>query len=384
MSNNHSFNSPANDFVFNLSAYQPGKPITELSRELGIAEDKIIKLASNENPLGMSIKAKQALQQLLNSDSDGIARYPDQFPLIKKIAERCQIQPEQVVLGNGSNNLLDIAGKIFLNKNTNAIYPEYAFSVYYLSTLAANSNIKVAKAKNFGHDLTAMLDLADQQTRITWIANPNNPTGTFLPHQQIYDFLHNIKQKFGDNNKIVVILDEAYNEYLPPNLRGDAVKWLNEFPNLIVSRTFSKIYGLAGLRIGYAAMSAELADLFHRMRTPFNVNNLALLAAENALDDEEFLAQSYQMNSDGMKFLSEGLRKLGFSFIKSLGNFITMFCDEKLGQNAQQINQHLLQNGVIIRPLGGYNLPNHLRITIGTRAENALFLEVLEKIPKKQ
>lgn len=372
---------PANDFIFNLAAYQPGKPITELSRELGIPEHKIIKLASNENPLGMSRKAKQALQNLLNSDNDGIARYPDQFPLIKKIAERCQIQHNQIVLGNGSNNLLDVAGKIFLNKHTNAVCSEFAFAVYHLSTLAANSNIRVAKAKDFGHDLNAMFDLTDENTRIIWLANPNNPTGTFLPHQQIYDFIQRVNQKY--QSSVVIILDEAYNEYLSPEKRGDATKWLADFPNLIVTRTFSKIYGLAGLRIGYSAMSAELADLFDRMRTPFNTNNLALIAAEAALDDQKFLEESYQLNSEGMAFLEQGLQNLGFTFITSSGNFITMFCNPKLEQNASKINQELLKNGVIVRPLTGYKMPNHLRITIGTKAENQRFLEVLEKISKK-
>lgn len=375
--NTNTFIPPANDFVFNLAAYQPGKPITELSRELGIPEHKIIKLASNENPLGMSRKAKQALQQLLNSDNDGIARYPDQFPLIKKISQRCNLNTNQIVLGNGSNNILDIAGKIFLNKNTNAVCSEFAFAVYHLSTLAANSHIRVAKAKDFGHDLNAMFELCDENTRIIWIANPNNPTGTFLPHQQIYDFIAKVNQKFANN---VIIMDEAYNEYLPPAKRGDATKWLVDFPNLIVTRTFSKIYGLAGLRIGYSAMSAELADLFHRVRTPFNANNLALLAAEVALDDEQFLEESYQLNAEGMAFLEQGLQKLGFDFIASSGNFITMFCDPKAGKNASEINQKLLQNGVIVRPLVGYKMPDHLRITIGTKAENQRFLEVLAKI----
>lgn len=381
MQQNSTYIPPANDFVFNLTAYPPGKPITQLSRELGIPEEKIIKLASNENPLGMSPKAKQAIQNLLNSANDGIARYPDQFALSKKIADRCQIQQNQIVLGNGSNNLLDIAGKIFLNKQTNAVCAEFAFSVYCLATLAANSQIRVAKAKDFGHDLSAVYDLTDENTRIIWIANPNNPTGTFLPHQEIYEFIKKVNQKF--QNSVVIILDEAYNEYLPPEKRGDATKWLADFPNLIVSRTFSKIYGLAGLRIGYAAMSAELAELFHKIRTPFNANNLALLAAEVALDDQEFLSQSYQINAEGMTFLEQGLQQLGFDFIASSGNFITMFCDPNLGQNAADINQKLLENGVIIRPLMGYQMPNHLRITIGTKEENQRFLETLAKIMKK-
>ena len=359
----------ANEYVRALSPYQAGKPITELSRELNIPVDNIIKLASNENPLGISPKAKQAVEKALID----LARYPDQFELKAALAQDNNLDFNQIVLGNGSNNLLDVIARVFLKTGDESIYSQYAFAIYPLSILSVGAIPKEAPAFNFGHDLDKMKALITDKTKIIWIANPNNPTGTFLPHQEILKFLADIPRN------IIVVIDEAYNEYLPKEKQGDATKWIAAHPNIIVVRTFSKIYGLAGLRIGYAATSFEIADLLNRVRTPFNVNNLALVAALAARGDSEFLHQSFENNKTGMQMLEKGIKQIGLDYIPSSGNFICMYCDPQK-QNAATINQKLLKAGVIVRPLNNYNLPDYLRVTIGTDYENSRFLEELGKL----
>ena len=351
-------------YVRAISPYQPGKPITELAREMGIPVEKIVKLASNENPLGMSPKARKAVEAAIN----GIERYPDQFDLIAKVAERCGVAPNQVVLGNGSNDVLDLIARVFLAPGRSAIFAQHAFAVYPLATLSTGAALISTPARNYGHDLNAMLAAIRPDTRIVWIANPNNPTGNFLPYPEVRAFLETVPKD------VVVVLDEAYNEYLPPAERVDTAAWIEDFPNLVVTRTFSKIFGLAGLRVGYALASAEIADLMNRVRQPFNVNNLAIAAAIAALDDHLFVAESYELNRRGMEQLVAGLKRLGLEHIPSHGNFVTF----KAGDGAA-VNQKLLKQGVIVRPIGGYGLPEWLRVTIGTEPENARFLEALEK-----
>ena len=351
-------------YVRAISPYQPGKPITELAREMGIPVDKILKLASNENPLGMSPKAKKAVAAAIN----GIERYPDQFELIKAVAERCGVAQSQVVLGNGSNDVLDLIARVFLAPGRSAVFAQHAFAVYPLATLSTGAELIATPAKHYGHDLNAMRAAIRPDTRIVWIANPNNPTGNFLPYPEVRAFLEAVPQG------VVVVLDEAYNEYLPPAERVDTAAWIADFPNLVVTRTFSKIFGLAGLRVGYALASAEIADLMNRVRQPFNVNNLAIAAAIAALDDHLFVAESYELNRRGMEQLVAGLKRLGLEHIPSHGNFVTF----KAGDGAA-VNQKLLKQGVIVRPIGGYGLPEWLRVTIGTEPENARFLEALEK-----
>ena len=351
-------------YVRAISPYQPGKPITELAREMGIPVEKIVKLASNENPLGMSPKARKAVEAAIN----GIERYPDQFDLIAKVAERCGVAPNQVVLGNGSNDVLDLIARVFLAPGRSAIFAQHAFAVYPLATLSTGAALISTPAKHYGHDLNAMLAAIRPDTRIVWIANPNNPTGNFLPYPEVRAFLETVPKD------VVVVLDEAYNEYLPPAERVDTAAWIKDFPNLVVTRTFSKIFGLAGLRVGYALASTEIADLMNRVRQPFNVNNLAIAAAIAALDDHLFVAESYELNRRGMEQLVAGLKRLGLEHIPSHGNFVTF----KAGDGAA-VNQKLLKQGVIVRPIGGYGLPEWLRVTIGTEPENARFLEALEK-----
>jgi len=351
-------------YVRAISPYQPGKPITELAREMGIPVDKIVKLASNENPLGMSPKAKKAVEAAIN----GIERYPDQFDLIRAVAEQAGLAQNQVVLGNGSNDVLDLIARVFLAPGRSAIFAQHAFAVYPLATLSTGAELIATPAKNYGHDLNAMLAAIRPDTRIIWIANPNNPTGNFLPYPEVRAFLEAVPKD------VVVVLDEAYNEYLPPAERVDTAAWIKDFPNLVVTRTFSKIFGLAGLRVGYALASTEIADLMNRVRQPFNVNNLAIAAAVAALDDHAFVTESYELNRRGMEQLVAGLKRLGLEYIPSYGNFVTF----KAGDGAA-VNQKLLQQGVIVRPIGGYGLPQWLRVTIGTEPENARFLEALEK-----
>ena len=351
-------------YVRAISPYQPGKPITELAREMGIPVEKIVKLASNENPLGMSPKARQAVEAAIS----GIERYPDQFDLIAKVAARCGVAQGQVVLGNGSNDLLDLIARVFLAPGRSAVFAQHAFAVYPLATLSTGAELIATPAKNYGHDLDAMRAAIRPDTRIVWIANPNNPTGNFLPYAEVRAFLESVPKD------VVVVLDEAYNEYIPPAERVDTTAWIQEFPNLLICRTFSKIYGLAGLRVGYGLASAEVADLMNRVRQPFNVNNLALAAAIAALDDDEFLQASYELNRQGMAQIVAGLQRLGFAHIPSYGNFVTFRAGD-----AAAVNQKLLKQGVIVRPIGGYGLPEWLRVTIGTEVENARFLEALEK-----
>ncbi len=349
-------------YVRAISPYQPGKPMTELAREMGIPVEKILKLASNENPLGMSPKAKRAVEAAIS----GIERYPDQFDLIRAVAERCGLEQNQVVLGNGSNDVLDLIARVFLAPGRSAVFAQHAFAVYPLATLSTGAELISTPAKSYGHDLTAMRAAIRPDTRIVWIANPNNPTGNFLPYPEVRDFLEGVPKD------VVVVLDEAYNEYLPPADRVDTAGWIKEFPNLVVTRTFSKIYGLAGLRVGYALASAEVADLMNRVRQPFNVNNLAIAAAVAALDDDEFVNASYELNRLGMAQIVTGLQKLGLEFIPSSGNFITFKVS-----GAAAVNQKLLKQGVIVRPIGGYGLPDWLRVTIGSEPENSRFLEAL-------
>lgn len=359
-----SITAQALPYVCKISPYVPGKPITALAREMGLPVERIVKLASNENPLGMSLRARAAVEAALA----GLERYPDQFELIAALAERLGVAQNQVVLGNGSNDVLDLAARVFLAPGRSAVFSQHAFAVYPLATMSAGAECISAPAKHYGHDLASMKAAIRPDTRVVWIANPNNPTGNFLPYEDVRAFLKSVPAD------VAVVLDEAYNEYLPPAERVDTVAWLRDFPNLIITRTFSKIYGMAGLRVGFAVASPEIADLMNRVRQPFNVNNLAIAAACAALDDHLFVAESYQLNRRGMEQIVAGLKRLGLEHIPSHGNFVTFAVNDGAAANLQ-----LLKQGVIVRPIGGYGLPNHLRVTIGLETENARFLDALEK-----
>jgi histidinol-phosphate aminotransferase len=348
-----------------IAPYLPGKPISELARELGLNEADIVKLASNENPLGPSLLALAAAQDALHD----MALYPDGagFALKSKLSARLGVAASQIVLGNGSNDILDMAARAFLTAGTSSVFAQHAFAVYPIATQTAGAQGIAVAAKNYGHDLGAMRAAIRDDTRVLWIANPNNPTGTFLPWNEIEAFLATVPPS------VLVVLDEAYGEYLPPDERCDTAAWLARFPNLLISRTFSKAYGLAGLRVGYGLGSAEVIDLLNRVRQPFNVNAPALAAAEAALDDSEFLARSYALNSEGMAQLVTGLHALGIESVPSKGNFLLA----KVG-DAARINTELLARGLIVRPVTNYGLPEFLRVSVGLAGQNARFLEALK------
>jgi histidinol-phosphate aminotransferase len=355
----------APDYIRAIAPYQPGKPIDELARELGLDATRIVKLASNENPLGASPKALIAIDAAM----DTVARYPDGsgFDLKAALAAKLNVDAAQIVLGNGSNDVLEMAARAFLSPATSAVFSEHAFAVYPLATLAVGATGITAAAKDYGHDLAAMLAAIRADTRIVFIANPNNPTGTLLSNADILAFLEQVP------SQVIVVLDEAYGEYLPQELQSDALVWLARFPNLIVTRTFSKAYGLAGLRVGYALASAAVADMLNRVRQPFNVNSLALAAATAALNDDEFIARSYALNQLGMRQLTQGLHLLNIDYIPSYANFLAI----RIG-NATAMYRRLLEHGVIVRPIGNYGMPEYLRVSIGLAAENNQFLQALE------
>ena len=363
--------SPA--YVRAIAPYPPGKPIAELARELGLEERSIVKLASNENPRGPSPKALAAIEAALPE----LARYPDGFELTQTLSQRLGVTMQQIVLGNGSNDVIELAGMAFLAPGCSAVSSQHAFAIYLLATQARGAHNIVVPAKNFGHDLEAMLAAIRPDTHVVFIANPNNPTGTMVSAAELESFLARAPKN------VVVVLDEAYNEYLAPAVRCPSIAWLARFPKLIVMRTFSKVYGLAGLRVGYAVCHAQVAALLNRVRQPFNVNNLAITAAVAALADQDFVRESYELNVAGMTQLLEGCKRLGLSWIPSFGNFVTIEIPRAGNQSrAGAVFQKLLQLGVIVRPLANYGMPDHLRVTVGLPSENARFLEALEAVLK--
>lgn len=350
-----------------IAPYLPGKPISELARELGLNEAEIVKLASNENPLGPSPRALAAAQDALQD----MALYPDGagFALKAKLSAKLGIAADQIVLANGSNDILDMAARAFLERGTSSVYSAHAFAVYPIATQTAGAHGIVVPARHYGHDLEAMRAAIRDDTRVLWIANPNNPTGTFVPWGEIEAFLATVP------SSVLVVLDEAYGEYLPHAERCDTTAWLERFPNLLISRTFSKAYGLAGLRVGYGLGHPDVINLLNRVRHPFNVNAPALAAAEAALDDGDFLARSYALNTAGMAQLAAGLAGLGIETVPSKGNFLLA----RVG-DAACVNTELLQRGVIVRPVANYGLPEFLRVSVGLAGQNARFLDALKEI----
>jgi histidinol-phosphate aminotransferase len=357
----------APDYIRAIAPYQGGKPISELARETSLNEADIIKLASNENPLGISPKAQMAIDEAVHD----VARYPDgnSFALRVAVSEKFDVKQSQIVFGNGSNDILELAARAFLHAGCEAIYSQHAFAVYPLVTQAVGATGVVVPAKNFAHDLDGFLKAITPNTRLIFIANPNNPTGTLIKKDALCAFIHAVPRH------ALIVLDEAYDEYLNTENKSEAIGWLSEFENLIISRTFSKAYGLAGLRIGFGLMHADVADMLNRVRQPFNVNSLAQVAAVASLADDDFVARSYAANQAGMAQLTQGFIALGLEYIPSSANFVSFKV-----KNAAEVNQKLLQNGVIVRPIANYEMPDYLRVSVGLFSENARFLEVLEKI----
>ncbi len=355
----------APSYIRAIAPYQPGKPIAELERELGITG--IVKLASNENPLGCSPKAVTAMLEAVKT----IALYPDGngYELKEALCKRFGVEHARIVLGNGSNDMLELAARAFLTVGDKAIYAAHAFAVYPLAIQCVGATGIKVPAINFGHDLSAMLKAAiEHKAKLVFIANPNNPTGTFLSAGDLLEFMRALPPQ------VLVVLDEAYNEYLPQECRYDSVSWLKEFPNLIISRTFSKAYGLAGLRVGYAFADAQVVDMMNRVRQPFNVNSVAQAAAAAALGDDEFVRKTHEVNRRGMAQIVAGLKRLGLEYIPSCGNFISFRIGDGL-----KMYRRLLELGVIVRPVANYEMAEYLRVSIGTESENEKFLSALQQ-----
>jgi len=361
-----SFLSLATPGIQNLRPYQPGKPVAELEREYGITH--AIKLASNENPLGPGSQVVEVLRAACDSE---LGRYPDGngFGLKQALANRHQVEPSMLTLGNGSNDVLDLIARAFVEAGQGIAFCQHAFAVYPIATQAVNGVAQVIPVlANYDYDLQAISDTINDQTKVFFIANPNNPTGNSLNSTQLRTMLDNIP----DN--VIVVVDQAYLEYAGDF--PDAGEWLADYPNLIVTYTFSKAFGLAGLRVGYALSSAEIADVLNRVRQPFNVNSLALLAAETALQDGTHLQHSLNLNQSGMSLYEHAFTQMDLSWIPSAGNFITV----DVGGDAAPVYASLLKLGVIVRPIANYGLPQHLRISIGLETENQTCINALQTV----
>ncbi|MBU5615856.1 histidinol-phosphate transaminase [Psychrobacter sp. TAE2020] len=356
--------APAYDSILELAAYQTGKPVEELTREYGVSD--VVKLASNENPTGCSPYVTLAITEQLSN----LARYPDGkgYYLKQALSDFNNVAIECITLGNGSNDLLDILARSFVGTNDAIVYSQYAFVVYsMLAKMQGATGIEVP-AQRFGHDLKAMRQAVEDNpnTKVVFIANPNNPTGTQLDRDELYQFVASLP------TSVLVVLDEAYIEYSP---ESNNRALLDEFDNVIIVRTFSKAYGLAGLRIGYALSSAAVADLLNRIRQPFNVSRLGLAAAAAALSDQDFITEVRRINDGQMRWLKKQFDALGLGFVKSHANFIMVEIED-----AAVINQALLEQGVIVRPLIGYGLENWLRITVGSAEDNTRLIDTLRSI----
>ena len=355
-----------NERIAGLTPYQPGKPAEELARESGVQD--IVKLASNENPRGPGPRVRAAIERICPE----LSRYPDGsgHRLKRALAARLKVAAERITLGNGSNDVLELCARVALSPGSEGIVDEHGFVVYRLAIVAAHGQLVAVPSRDWGHDLDAMLERVTAATRIVFIANPNNPTGTWVSEAALKRFLEALPAR------VWVVLDEAYREYVSVPGYPDGIRLQVEHPNLIVTRTFSKIHGLAGLRIGYGVSSPEYADLMNRIRQPFNTSSVALAAAEAALGDAEFVAASRAMNTAGMAQLKAGLERLGVPTIASIGNFVTLHC----GRPALPIHEALLARGVIVRPLANYGMPDHLRVSIGLAGENERFLDALAAV----
>jgi len=355
-----------NQAVLTLQPYQAGKPIEELTRELGITD--VIKLASNENPRGPGEGVRAALARAATQ----LSRYPDAngYRLKRSLAAHLGVEPASITLGNGSNDVLELVAAIALSPGAEAIVSAHAFVVYPLAVIAHGGKLVTVPARDWGCDLDAMAAAVNLSTRLVFIANPNNPTGTWVTRAPLTRFLDRLPAH------VLVVLDEAYFEYVEQPDYPSGVALLARYPNLVVTRTFSKVHGLAALRVGYAVSSPIIADVLNRVRQPFNVSSIALECAEAALADREFVATSKRINSEGMQQLTRGLDQLGIAYIPSAGNFVAI----DLERPARPIYDALLRCGVIVRPIESYGMPNHLRVSIGLKDENARFLDSLQQV----
>ncbi|MDH5178777.1 MAG: histidinol-phosphate transaminase [Gammaproteobacteria bacterium] len=360
--------------VRRLQPYLPGKPIEELKREYGV--EHVIKLASNENPLGPSPLAMAAIQQEFRE----LARYPDGngFVLKQALSKKYACDAAQITLGNGSNDILELVGRAYAGSGDEIIISEHAFAIYGIVARVIGATAVITPAVNWGHDLVAMAAAITDRTRIIFLANPNNPTGTSFSDSELRDFLQQIPEQ------VLVVLDEAYFEYAAHPAMGIAdypngMDLLDKFPNLIVARTFSKAYGLAGLRVGYGISHPQVANILNRVRQPFNVNSMAMRAAAAALDDNEHLHRSVTLNAAGMQQYQTAFTELGLDWIPSAGNFISV----AVGGDAAGVYDALLRKGVIVRPVANYGMPGYLRVSIGLESENQQAIQALRDVLDK-
>lgn len=356
-----------NPVLKSLPVYQPGRPIEEVARELGLPADDIIKLASNENPLGPSRLAVAAMRKALGS----IHLYPDgnAFYLKQKLAAKLGVAPENLLLGNGSNELLELLGHALIAPGAEVVVSQYCFAVYPIVTALFGGTLTVVPARKYGHDLDAMRAAIGPSTRVVFVANPNNPTGTMVPPDALRRFIDTLPPQ------VVLVLDEAYIEFLDEPLDLVAEVAGGQRPNVILLRTFSKIYGLAGVRLGYGIGHRDFIGELEKMRQPFNINSVAQAGALAALDDAAHATRTRRVNARGLRLYARTFRKLGLEFVRSYANFILV----KVGDGAG-VFRELQKRGVITRPMGGYDLPEWIRISIGTPKENEKCLTALAAV----
>lgn len=366
--------------VQSIAPYHGGRPIAEVARQFGLTEESIVKLASNENPLGMSPRGRQAMLQA----SEDLGRYPDGngHDLKAALQRRFGLDPRWITLGNGSNDILELVARAFLSEGRSSLFSAHAFAVYGLATQATGAKAIVVPATpgELGHDLQAMRAAVRPDTAVVWVANPNNPTGSYLGAEALESFIAGLPET------TLVVLDEAYGEYLEPSEAIPSFEWVRRYPQLVVSRSFSKAYGLAGLRVGFGVAHPEITDLLNRVRQPFNVNALAMAAAAESLFDEDFLRRTAALNTEGLAFLSRELTQRGLRPLPSKGNFLLVDLQPRLSPSAERpalgvwLFEALMAKGVITRPVANYGLPHHLRISIGTLEELHTCLKALDEV----
>ncbi|MFA5090448.1 MAG: histidinol-phosphate transaminase [Candidatus Omnitrophota bacterium] len=351
--------------ILGITPYVPGKPIEETRREMGLKE--IIKLASNENPLGVSPMVISAIKKNIK----GLNRYPDSqgFYLKRRLARYWSIDPAGIALGNGSDELIDIIIKTFVEEDENIITADTTFLEYEISSLVNNRKVITAPLRYFKYDLPAIRKRVDKKTKLIFIANPNNPTGTYVTHYELSDFI------LGLPENVVVVLDEAYDAFIDVNDFPKSQSYLNN-KNIIILKTFSKAYGLAGLRLGYCLGKPEFVYYMEKVRQPFNVNSLAQVAAIAALDDRKFFEKTRKAVLEGKRFLYEALSRQGVGYVPSVANFILI----DTGRDSAGVFKDMLRFGVIVRDMKQYGLKNFIRVTIGTSRENERFVKVLRKV----
>ena len=361
----------AKQSIQQLAPYEPGKPVADVAKEFGLNPSNIIKMASNENPLGYSDKVKT----VLSKEYETLSYYPDgnAFEARTVLADYLNTEPEKVLLGNGSDEVLRLIALAYAGEGDEVIFSQYGFAVYPIATLAVGATPVEVPAKNWGHDLSAMLKAINNKTKIIYIANPNNPTGTYLPNNDIAAFMQQVP------STVIVVLDEAYVEYQDNIDIRDTPSWVSIYKNLIITRTFSKAYGLAGLRVGYAVASPQVADIINRIRPSFNVSSLAQKTVSAALQDQQFIAHSRDLNNQGMQQMKKGLHQLNLNYIPSAGNFVAV--DIKC--SGVDIFKRLMGEGIIVRPLSGYGMKTYLRVSIGLEHENDAFLEAIGAVLKQ-